>query len=52
MSIELKGMIGYIKKAAMYDAIMNYIRATEYISKDDILAFVGEKGEEVETNDE
>lgn len=49
MSIELRDLTEFIQKAAMYDAIMNYIRTTEYVSKADILAFAGEK--EVKQNE-
>ena len=37
-----KEMISYVQKAAMFDALVNYIKTVEYIDKKDILAFVGE----------
>lgn len=42
MKIELYDLIPLVEKAAKYDAIISYIKAKNYIDKDDILAFVGE----------
>lgn len=42
MKIELYDLIPLVEKAAKYDAIISYIKAKNYIDKDDILAFAGE----------
>lgn len=42
MKIELYDLIPLVEKAAKYDAIINYTKASKYFSREDILAFAGE----------
>lgn len=42
MKIELHDLIPLVEKAAKYDALIGYVKAKNYIDKDDILAFAGE----------
>lgn len=42
MEITIEQITEYIRKASMYDAIINYTKASKYFSREDILAFAGE----------
>lgn len=42
MEISIEKITEYIRKASMYDAIINYTKASKYFSREDILAFAGE----------
>ncbi len=42
MEISIEKIAEYIRKASMYDAIINYTKASMYFSREDILAFAGE----------
>lgn len=42
MEITIEQITEYIRKASMYDAIINYTKASMYFSREDILAFAGE----------
>lgn len=42
MKITIEQITEYIRKASMYDAIINYTKTSKYFSREDILAFAGE----------
>lgn len=42
-NIKLDDIVTYIQKAAKLDAIVDYIKATRYADKNDILVIAGEK---------
>lgn len=52
MDVEFSSLAEYIRKAAMYDAIISYVKHHKYLDKDDVLAFTGENiTEDEEDND-
>lgn len=44
--ITISDFIPFIQKAALLDAIVNYVKNAKYITKEDLLALVGETVEE------
>ena len=42
MDINFKDLWELARKAALFDGIINYVKANKYLSREDILAFVGE----------
>ena len=42
MDINFKDLMELARKAALYDGIINYVKSCKYLSREDILSFVGE----------
>ena len=51
MKITIEQIAEYLRKASMYDAIINYTKASKYFSREDILAFAGEPDTEKKQED-
>ncbi len=43
MKMEMNDFLELVRKAAMYDAVINYIKNTKYVDRKDVLTFAGEK---------
>ena len=42
MDINFKDLWELARKAALFDGIINYVKSNKYLSREDILSFVGE----------
>lgn len=42
MDINFKDLWELARKAALFDGIINYVKSNRYLSREDILSFVGE----------
>ena len=42
MNISFEELMELVKKATMYDAIINYIRENPYANRNDVIAITGE----------
>ena len=42
MDINFKDLWEIARKAALFDGIINYVKSNKYLSREDILSFVGE----------
>lgn len=42
MDINFKDLMELSRKAALFDGIINYVKSCKYLSREDILCFVGE----------
>ena len=42
MDINFKDLWELARKAALFDGIINYVKSSKYLSREDILSFLGE----------
>ncbi len=52
MNISFEEIVELARKATLYETIINYIKSSRYVSKEDILAFLGETESDSEDGDE